>query len=115
MVRDVSGILQRDLQQLKLFVPGLVIGALFLRLGRFLQVRGELKGTRLRATEDPAVFWKGLGVFMMTGLSVDAWWNYSLITAAVVTLVFLAEIRIVMHWRRTATPPHDNRDEMGGG
>jgi hypothetical protein len=117
MIHDVIGILQGSRHELLLFLPGLVIFDLMIRFGRFIQLRSE--GKTSFPSRDPArtkqtsTNLKGFGLIFMGALTLDAWWNYRVITAAVVTLVFLIEIRIVMGWRRTATLPHDNRDEEG--
>jgi hypothetical protein len=117
MIHDVIGILQGSRHELLLFLPGLVIFDLMIRFGRFIQLRSE--GKTSFPSKDPvrtkqtSTNLKGFGLIFMGALTLDAWWNYGVITAAVVTLVFLLEIRIVMRWRRVATPPHDNRDEAG--
>jgi hypothetical protein len=114
MLHDLNGILQRGRHDLLLFLPGLVIFDLMIRFGRYMQLRSE--GKTSYPSKDPArtkqtaTNLKGFGLIFMGALTVDAWWNYSLITAAVATLVFLAEIWVVMRWRCTATPPPDKRE-----
>lgn len=97
-------ILQRGFHELRLFAPGVVIGALFLRLGRFCQDRAEGRSSvpskNPAKSGEAATRWKGIGLIFTGALAVDAWWNYGVVTAVVVTFVFLAEIRIVMRWRR---------------
>ena len=78
-----------------------------LRLGRFLQLRSTGKtwypaeSARDSAkAKDAANLYKGVAVTLTGALAVDAWWNYPVILATIVTFVFLMEIWIVMRWRR---------------
>jgi hypothetical protein len=62
----------RGLHELVVFVPGLVMGAILLRVGRFLQFRSAGGTTSLFSfpPKDPAklreaaLFWKGFGLLL---------------------------------------------------
>ena len=87
----------------------MLLGALSLRFGRYMQLRSE--GETSFPSENPtrakekATIYKGLGLIWTGALTVDAWWNYGVIPGAGLTFVLLVEIWIVMGWRRTATLP----------
>lgn len=105
MLRLGTSILQRELHGLLLFLPGLAIAAVLLRLGRFLQLRSAGKtwypadsARDSTKAKDAANLYKGVAVTLTGALAVDAWWNYPVTLATVITFALLTEIWILMRW-----------------